>query len=182
MPLPTEFYEKPYYGQQFRRRQNATDYQDGAIVGLTVEGGTFQRDGQAVEDWSAVIQYGQDSYAYINARTPLPANAAMWRPVPADEVLARYGGGYETVAQRLDALEGVLTQLADQVDVLSDRVSSLAETQAPPVLVLKPSRIEETPTAADLHLVGDSPGLLEAQAVASQTTEINPVRRRRGTG
>lgn len=162
---PTQFYQKPYYGQQFRRKQNQTDYQDGAIVGLSVSGGTFQRDGIAVEDWSATIQYGQQEYAYINARTALVPNASQWLPIPDEEVLSRHGAGYEALLARVDMLQGVLTQVAGQVDVLAERVMLLAET-AP------------TPSVEELRLVEDP----APEASSAESAATNPVRRRRGTG
>jgi hypothetical protein len=164
---PIQFYQKPYYGQQFRRKQNQTDYQDGAIVGLHVRGGTFKRDGIEVEDWSATIQYGQQEYAYINARTPIVSGADQWLPVPDEEVLSRFGPGYEALRQRVDVLQGVLTQVAGQVDVLAERVMLLAETAS----AGPPAQVEA------LHLVGEPSAEAPVEVAPS-----NPVRRRRGTG
>jgi hypothetical protein len=153
MPQPT-FYSMPYLGQQFRRKHNATDAQEGFIVALET-GGTFQRDGVSVPDWTATLQYGPETYVHFNARTPITPNAAQWLPVPTEEVLQRYGDVFGPLTQRLSILEGVVKQIADHLD-------ALGEAPAANVHVLQPTRIEETPEAP--------------------VAEANPLRRRRGAG
>lgn len=181
--MPT-YYDKPRMGQTFIRRHNEKSYQYGFVVGLEVNG-TFPRDGKVIEEWVATIQYDTTSDVRISARTEIISKSTQWLPVEDDvslvEKLARAEATIET-------LQGVVTQLAGQMDMLSEAVANLAAPAAP-VTVLTPTAIEETPNVEALRLVEHSfeNPAVQAALLNTQTGQVvaavsePAVRRRRGS-
>lgn len=170
--MPT-YYDQPRMGQTFIRRHNEKSYEYGMVVSLTVDG-TFVREGKTFPEWAAVIQYGVTSEARINARTEIVPNSSQWLPVPeADASLAERLARAEST---VETLTNALSQVAEQVEALSEAVANLAA--GPQVTVLQPTNItpaEEPPAAPEaLRLV-------ESAAPATES-EPEPVvaRRRRG--
>lgn len=167
--MPT-YYDKPRMGQTFIRRHNEKSYEYGMVVGLRVDG-TFQRDGKTFEEWVATIQYDATSDARIGARTEIVPGSSQWLPVPEED--ASLTERLARAEHTIETLTGVLSQVAGQVEALSEAVANLAA--GPQVAVLQPTSItpaEEPPAAPEaLRLV-------ETEAPAAEP--VLAARRRRG--
>ncbi len=94
------YYDKPYVGQPFRRRQNADVYEDGQVTGVRVHG-TFNRDGKTVEDWTACISLGFGNNHYMTHRD-VPDASTSWMSIPEEECQKRYGPGYIALKRDID--------------------------------------------------------------------------------
>ena len=160
------FYERPHMGQTFRRQQSGTEYQDGHVVGVYVNG-TYERDGATVEEWFATIQYGTQEEARINSRTELIPGAVQWLPV-VDEAAARFGPGYVVLEKRLDEAYVQIAKL----------VQDVALALAGPAPAAPPPPVEDTQPP------GDSGGPLAVEEAPIELPAVEapaapPVARRR---
>lgn len=127
------FYEKPYTGQVFRRRQHAELVEYGMIAGMAITG-KFERDGVEMDAWTAILDsrlHGPLRLFHTNAWEA----EGDWRPVPLEdlpfvpkEMFASWREKFLQLAERVEVLvANAVTEREEYLRLLA-RVDALTKT------------------------------------------------------